>query len=449
MASPDLYRQLQRHLDKMPVGFPATPSGVELRILRRLFSPEDAWLALRLSAIAEPLGTIHRRARSRYTREALAEALASMAARGLILRAGRARPRYGKLPFVVGIYERQLTHLDAALERDILEYFESGFAAALHTTKTTQMRTVPVNVSLAPDRDVTTYDDIRGYVRSSEGPFAVMPCICRLGKSLVGHACSQTSRQETCLTFGTAASGLVEAGEARTVTRDEMLDLLDEADRDGLVLQPGNTQAPIFVCCCCGCCCGVLTTAKRMPEPAAYFSTNYSAEADATKCSGCGTCLTRCPMDAISLDTGVAVVARSHRRARTRRSRCATRRRRASRRRRCPRSTRRSTRSATAGWGWSPQRRGARSASRCRRAGGDARRAAPGRRPPSRHAPVTNRLTGHEQKAKLSPHPDHRRDCPCRSSSRRSPNSTRSASSSTAPRATSRRRTRRSRRPRA
>lgn len=311
MADRDLYRQLQRHLDRMPVGFPATESGVELRILRRLFSEDDAWLALRLSAIAEPVTTIHRRARSRYTREALAAALVSMAERGLILRAGHHEPRYGKLPFVVGIYERQLTRLDAALERDILEYFEHGFAQALHTTRTTQIRTVPVNVSLTPERDVATYDDIRGYVRASAGPFAVMPCICRLGHALVGQACAQTRREETCLTFGSAAAGLVEAGEARAIDRDEMLALLDEADRDGLVLQPANTQAPMFVCCCCGCCCGVLTTAKRLPEPSAYFSTNYYAEADAARCSSCGTCLTRCPMDAIALDTGTAVVARS------------------------------------------------------------------------------------------------------------------------------------------
>ena len=91
-----------------------------------------------------------------------------------------------------------------------------------------------------------------------------------------------------------------------------MISLLDEADRDGLVLQPENTQAPNYVCCCCGCCCGVLTTAKRLPEPATFFSTNYFVEADAARCEGCGTCLARCQMDAISLDTGVAVVAASH-----------------------------------------------------------------------------------------------------------------------------------------
>ena len=135
------------------------------------------------------------------------------------------------------------------------------------------MRTVPVNTTITAGREVGTYDDIRAYVNQSAGPFAVMDCICRLGRSLVGHACEHTTRMQTCLTFGLAAEGMVQTGAAHFVTRDEMLPLLDEADRDGLVLQPENTQAPLFVCCCCGDCCGVITNAKRLPEPAEYFST--------------------------------------------------------------------------------------------------------------------------------------------------------------------------------
>jgi len=174
------------------------------------------------------------------------------------------------------------------------------------------MRTVPVNADITPDREVGSYDDIRAYVRQTAGPFAVMDCICRLGRSLVGHACEHTSRMQTCLTFGMAAKGMVDSGAAHFVSREEMLGLLDEADRDGLVLQPENTQNPLFVCCCCGDCCGVIQSAKRLPEPAEYFSSSYFAEANAETCEGCGTCLTRCRIDAISLDTGHAVVALTH-----------------------------------------------------------------------------------------------------------------------------------------
>jgi len=40
-----VYRELQQSLDKLPISFPATESGVEIRILKRLFSPEKALIA--------------------------------------------------------------------------------------------------------------------------------------------------------------------------------------------------------------------------------------------------------------------------------------------------------------------------------------------------------------------------------------------------------------------
>ena len=39
---PDVYTRLREHLDRLPAGFPATESGVELRILKRLFTPDEA-----------------------------------------------------------------------------------------------------------------------------------------------------------------------------------------------------------------------------------------------------------------------------------------------------------------------------------------------------------------------------------------------------------------------
>jgi NAD-dependent dihydropyrimidine dehydrogenase PreA subunit len=313
MAPIDVYRQLQERLDALPQRFPATSSGVEIRILRQLFTPEDAAVALALSAIPEPVSLVHRRRRRAGSREALAAALDRMAHQGLIARLGsKGRARYCLMPFVVGIFEHQQTRLTPELERDVRQYSEEAFGQAVHTKRTTQMRTVPVDANLLPDRDIGTYEDIRAYVRRSPGPFAAMDCICRLGRQMNGHDCHQTSRLQTCLTFGMAAKGMVQSGAAHFISREDMLELLEEADRDGLVLQPENTQDPLFVCCCCGCCCGILTSAKRLPEPATYFSANYYAEVDSDRCEACGTCLARCQMDAVSLDTGRAEIARSH-----------------------------------------------------------------------------------------------------------------------------------------
>ena len=55
------YRNLQKHLDQLPIGFPSTKSGVEIRILKHLFTPEEAELATQLSMIPEPLASIYER----------------------------------------------------------------------------------------------------------------------------------------------------------------------------------------------------------------------------------------------------------------------------------------------------------------------------------------------------------------------------------------------------
>ena len=296
----------------MPVGFPATPSGVEIRILERLFTPEQAALALELSAIPEPAGVIHKRLRDRTTRAELVRSLDQMAAKGIIL----AYPvhgelHYGKLIWAIGMYERQINRLTPELERDSRQYMEEAFGEAFHSKKTTQLRIVPVNRELAVERNVATYDRIREYIRASPGPFGTIQCICRHGKDLLGESCQQTKLRDNCLMIGLAAQWAAESGTGREVSREEMLDLLDQADAEGLVLQPENTKAPMFVCCCCGCCCGVLTSAKRFPAPAEYFSSNFHAAIDPEVCESCGTCEVRCQMEAISSPDGKALVDRS------------------------------------------------------------------------------------------------------------------------------------------
>ena len=58
-----IYVKLQRHLDKQPVGFPATRSGAEINILKHIFTPEEAEIALGLTYKPEPLTTVLDRVR--------------------------------------------------------------------------------------------------------------------------------------------------------------------------------------------------------------------------------------------------------------------------------------------------------------------------------------------------------------------------------------------------
>src|SRR5271157_4384693 len=173
--SDSLYRRLQQHLDRAPVGFPATASGIEIRILKRLFTPEEAEIALELSSIPEPAPTIHKRLKSRLALPDLTNRLDQMAAKGIVL----AHPIkgeicYAKLIYVIGMYERQVKTLTPEFEREHRQYVDEAFGAALHTGKTTQLRVVPVNKQIAVERGVATYDQIRAHVESSPGPFGTI-----------------------------------------------------------------------------------------------------------------------------------------------------------------------------------------------------------------------------------------------------------------------------------
>ena len=80
----DIYRNLQERLDNYSVGFPATDSGVEIKILKALFSPEDAEMFLGMTPKLEKVETIAQRM-EKTVQSTTAEQMMTMAQnRGLI-----------------------------------------------------------------------------------------------------------------------------------------------------------------------------------------------------------------------------------------------------------------------------------------------------------------------------------------------------------------------------
>lgn len=309
----NVYRLLQKYLDEAPVGYPATQSGVELRLLKHLFTEEEARVALNLSLVPEPVGKIHRRFRKDEISLAELEAhLDRMAEKGSILgsRKGKKEPKkvYSRVPLAIGMFEFQVNRITKELAKDFFEYEDEAFSEELLSTEMKQMRTIPVNIKIDPEFHVGSYDKIREIVKSSPGPFAVMNCICRQSKDTMGEPCKQTDIRETCLMFEGSAKHMMRRGIARELSREEMLKLLTRAKKEGMVLQPENNQKPSFVCCCCGCCCGILHAAKKFDKPAEFLHTNFYAEIDAEKCDACEDCREICQMEALDRVNGYVVV---------------------------------------------------------------------------------------------------------------------------------------------
>lgn len=300
----DLYRRLSHHLDDLPGGFPSTPDGLELRILRRLFDPEEAYLAVHLSLLPESPEVIAKRVGQ--SEQEISKRLETMANKGLIYRhqEGEGAPLYMALQFVVGIWEYQLNNLSRELVEDVDEYFHSFWDFEVWK-KAPQLRTIPVMESLPTSNDALTHEQAVVLVETAQR-FAVADCICRKERRLVGEGCDKPL--EMCLTFDSGADFYIRNHLGREIDRQEALRILHLADEAGLVLQPSNARKPVSICCCCGDCCGVLRNLRRQPRPADLVASPYIAYHDPVICSGCGDCLERCQMEALTMGDGVAIL---------------------------------------------------------------------------------------------------------------------------------------------
>jgi len=297
-AGQDVYKELASYLDDLPGGFPATESGVELRILHRLFTPEEAMLTLNLSIIPEEPAKVARRLRQ--PKEETARRLEDMAVKGLIMRRpSKAGPaKYMAWQFVIGIWEYHVNSLDEGLIRDMEEYIPRLLDVETWK-KVPQLRTIPVGQSIPVEHAVMPYEVAENIVRSHKR-ILVAPCICRRERKMVGEGCSRP--EESCLVFGGGADFYLKNGLGRMISKEEALRILEEADRAGLVLQPNNAQRAGNICCCCGCCCGVLRTIKKHPRPAEIVSSAFRVAVDRESCDGCGVCIDRCQMEALRLE---------------------------------------------------------------------------------------------------------------------------------------------------
>ncbi len=294
----DLYQRLARHLDNLPGGFPATESGVEQRILRRLFTPEDAELALSLALLAEEPRVIARRAG--IPAEEAARRLEAMDRKGLLYTVHTpGKPtQYGALHFVVGIWENQVNNLSRELVQDFDEYVSVLMDPAVWK-RAPQLRTIPVGEAVDARLEVLPYERA-GELVLAHRTFAVAPCICRRERRLAGEGCDKPV--ETCLSLGEGTRFRVANGLGRLIDQEQALEILKQAEETGLVLSPGNAKHATYICACCGCCCGVLRNVKRYPKPATLVSSAFVAEANPETCLGCGTCTSRCQMEALSLE---------------------------------------------------------------------------------------------------------------------------------------------------
>ena len=295
--SHEIYKRLAERLDALPNGFPATPDGAELRLLARLYTPEEADLASRLRLTRESPEEIA--ARTGLETSEARKLLKTMTRRGLIAAArGEKGLEYGLMPFVVGIYEMQAGNLDAEMAALFEAYYKQAFGEILRVQPQLH-RVIPINESIRNDMEVHPHESAAGLVNNAQA-WGVLDCICRQQRNLLGDGCNHPI--DVCMTLSETPNAFDGNPVIRALTRDEALATLQRAADAGLVHSVSNNQQGLhYICNCCTCSCGILRGQAELGIANVIARSAFVNQVDDLLCNGCETCLDYCQFEALSM----------------------------------------------------------------------------------------------------------------------------------------------------
>jgi len=298
-----IYQRLREQMDQYSTGFPASESGVEIKILEKLYTESDAEIYLELSMLLEAPESLAERIGKPPLE--VAEKVEDMAKRGLLFRHVKdGQKRYSAIPFVIGSYEFQLGQMDKELAELTNTYMEEVFLTGMGNN-VVPLRTIPVGKSIDVVHKVAAYEDAKAII-AGKSKIALADCICRTQQVLLDKGCDKP--MEVCFMFGSHADYYVENNMGRFIDQKEACEILDRCEEAGLVNQPANMVNPGGMCNCCGDCCGVLRALNLLPNPGELVYNRYWAIVDEEECTACETCLDRCQMGAIEINESDAAV---------------------------------------------------------------------------------------------------------------------------------------------
>jgi len=296
----DVYKKLALVLDRIPEGYPETESGVELKILGKLFTPEEAELACHLSLDPQTAKTVGQSVG--WDERKTFILLKGMTKKGLI-EAGRGEGglAFKLIPFIVGFYENQNARIDEEFARLFESYYKEAFQKMM-TFKPSVHRVIPVEATIPLNVEVMPYERASTYIEGAQS-WGVLPCICRVQKRLVGQGCEHT--EENCLVFSSKPSAFNSTDAIRAITKEESLEILRSAAEEGLVHSTNNVQKGVtYICNCCSCSCGILRGLTEYGHLNAVGRSDFYIEVDHGLCTGCGACIDRCQFKALAIDDG-------------------------------------------------------------------------------------------------------------------------------------------------
>ncbi|HEY65152.1 MAG TPA: 4Fe-4S binding protein [Caldilineae bacterium] len=301
----DVYRKLAQRLDAIPNGFSPTESGVELRLLAKIFTPEEAALAAVMRLSYEPAAEIA--ARAGVDPDTAYRVLKGMARKKLI-RATKDQDHlsFALMPFVIGFYETQLPRMDEELAALFEQYYQETRGGSIIQADPPLHRVIPVGEAISFDLQIFPYEQASQLLEAAKS-WGVAKCICRVQQQLIGKGCDRPI--ENCLVFAPVEGAFDHSQMPRPITKEEALQILREAAEAGLIHSTANhREGHFYICNCCTCCCGIMRGVAEFGIPTAVARSAFRAAVEEEICAGCGDCIERCQFGALSVPEGTCVV---------------------------------------------------------------------------------------------------------------------------------------------
>lgn len=313
----NIYEQLAWHLAALGMGYPYREDLLE--ILVQNFSPEEAAVALALPtrvAPLEPVGVDEIAMHSSLPREQLVEVLERLTARGLLFSGQTRDGSKGYALHQVGFgfpqsfyWQGEETPHGRQMASLIGKYFSRQVTQeAYGSTATKPYRYIPPDSALPASLQAVYPYHMMENVLQKARVFAVAHCPCRMIVNMHGKRCDHPL--EVCLKFDEMAQYLIDRGLGREINREEALAIIKQSEEAGLVHFVDNAQGGVkHNCNCCGCACwNVGTIRRRKIARDDLMATYFIRVTEEDNCTGCGECVSICPVDSLTMNDVLPVV---------------------------------------------------------------------------------------------------------------------------------------------
>ena len=164
------------------------------------------------------------------------------------------------------------------------------------------MHVIPVEKAIPAQQQSASVEHISHWLRKYQDKYAVGACSCRRQQRMRGEGCGEIEG-DLCIGVGDMADYLVETGKGRYIDLDEVMEILERAERNGFVHQITNIDGEEKIFAICNCAPGVcngLRTSQLFNTPNMSRSA-YRAHVEKEKCVACGKCVEVCPVGAAKL----------------------------------------------------------------------------------------------------------------------------------------------------